>query len=139
MTQRCDSLGKRQATTLELRGPGPSQTATDDSPQAWLQFVDDYERLTAVICAAAHLGCSPVYEGEFQQVRLRLAHLCGPIAHRLAEVGVRARVDDNKTVAQGPFERLIQTQHLRDLLEDDSGELIPNLADLSERIYSVSV
>lgn len=107
----------------------------DDSKLAWLSFVDHFERFTSVLCAAAHLGCSEEHEREFAHLRQWFAQHYGAVAHRIRPSLILLAPDlDGQS---DPFEALLRPDNLRDLLQQDRGDLIPRIATISECVYDV--
>ena len=49
--------------------PTPRRGAGSEAAQVWLHFVDQYERFTSVLCAAAKDGCDSRNESEYARMR----------------------------------------------------------------------
>lgn len=117
-------------------------SSPDNSPQQWHLFVDHYERLTGLLCVAAHLGCSEEYEREFVQLRAWMLQHYGTVAHRvrpLLDSAFKDQPGDNGSERKmDPFEDLLRPQRLSDLLGADQGDLIPRIAGISECVYTIS-
>ena len=59
----------RRAAAAPCRRSVVRRPAGGEGEQAWLRFVDHYERFTEVLCAAAKDGCDSRKENEYAQMR----------------------------------------------------------------------
>jgi hypothetical protein len=130
-----------EATASTLTQPPAAQTRPDDSPAAWQEFVDRYERLTDVLCTAARLGVTSALEQEYTVLRRWFGARYQCVAHR-----VRPRLGEVDPASGGKcpeagrraldsLERILFYMSLRELLARDRGDLIPRVAGISQAIY----
>ena len=119
--------------------------AGGDAAQVWLNFIDQYEVFTEVLCAAAKNGCDSRKESEYAQMRrwfvtnyYRTAARVRP--HLEAEFGgadVLPSVVDyaGQKRSLDALEALFLPPTLREVLKHDTGDLIPRVARISEAVY----
>ncbi len=137
----------RRATSSPVRPPvraAARRPASRDASSVWLLFVEQYERFTEVLCAAAKDGCDPRKESEYAQLRCWFVGNYYRIAARL-----RPELDREFGEESGPsiadyagqkrsldaLEALFLPPTLREVLKHDTGDLIPRVARLSEVVY----
>lgn len=130
-----------------LRPLAARRTAGSDAAAFWAEFIDQYERFTDVLCAAAKTGCDGRTESEYAQVRCWLVANYYRIAARLrpyleTEFAASDAVETPVVVdyagqkrAFDVLEALFLPPTLRALLTHDSGDLIPRVARISEAVY----
>lgn len=113
--------------------------------QAWLRFVDHYERFTEVLCAAAKNGCDARKENEYAQMRF---WFMGNYSRTAARIRLALEAEF-EAEGSGPsiadyagqkrtldaLEALFLPPTLRGVLAHDTGDLIPRIARISEVIY----
>ena len=119
--------------------------AASNAAQVWLHFIDQYERFTEVLCAAAKNGCDSRKETEYAQMRCwfvgnyyRTAARVRPEleAEFSAESAGPSVVDyAGQKRALDALEALFLPPTLREVLRHDTGDLIPRVARISEVIY----
>ncbi len=121
------------------------RAATSDTAQAWLNFIDQYEAFTDVLCAAAKTGCDGQKENEYAQMRrwfvanyYRTAARVRPyLEAEGGEGGEPPSITDyaGQRRALDVLEALFLPATLRDVLRQDTGDLIPRVARISEAVY----
>ena len=119
--------------------------AAGDAAQVWLNFINQYERFTDTLCAAAKNGCDPRKESEYAQMRCWFVSNYYRTASR-----VRPELEKEfGTESTGPviadyagqkrsldaMEALFLPPTLREVLKHDTGDLIPRVARISEVVY----
>lgn len=133
---------------LNARQVAARRSAAGDAGALWLDFVDQYERFTDVLCAAAQWGCNPAKESEYAQMRrwfvanyYRLAARIRPyLDTEFAEdlqVGGAPTITDyaGQKRTLDVLEALFLPLTLRDVLAGDNGNLIPHIARISAVVY----
>jgi hypothetical protein len=116
--------------------------------QCWQHFVDHYERFTDLLCAAARNGCEARYECEFESVRRWFALHYKDVApivrpYLLSEFGFDQSQLDMASLMEyrgqpceiDMLERVFSSSTLDEVLHLDSGDLIPNIARVSDAVY----
>ena len=118
---------------------------TGAAAQVWMHFIDQYERFTEVLCAAAKNGCDSRKETEYAQMRCWFVgnyyRTAGRVRPALeAEFGAQAAgpsvmdyAGQKRTL--DALEALFLPPTLREVLTHDTGDLIPRVARISEVIY----
>lgn len=120
-----------------------------DAGALWLDFVDQYERFTGVLCAAAQWGCDPAKESEYAQMRrwfvanyYRLSarirpHLDAEFAEDVQAGDAPPTITDyaGQRRVLDVLEALFLPLTLRDVLSGDRGNLIPHIARISGVVY----
>lgn len=121
------------------------RAAGGDAAQVWLNFIDQYEVFTEVLCAAAKNGCDSRKESEYAQMRrwfvghyYRTAARVRPYLE--AEFGdgdVLPSVVDyaGQKRSLDALEALFLPPTLKEVLKHDTGDLIPRVARISEAVY----
>lgn len=140
----------RRAASAPARAPiraAARHPASRDAASVWLDFIDQYERFTEVLCAAAKDGCDPRKESEYAQMRLWFVGNYYRIAARLRpeleqELGRDAGPSITDYAGQkrtlDALEALFLPPTLREVLKHDTGDLIPRVARVSEVVYRCS-
>ncbi len=126
--------------------PAPRRAAGGSAAaQVWLHFVDQYELFTEILCAAAKNGCDSRKETEYARMRCwfmgnyyRTAGRVRPAleAQFGAEAGSPCIADyagQKRTL--DALEALFLPPTLREVLKQDTGDLIPRVARISEVVY----
>lgn len=128
-----------------VRSAAVRRAATGDVARLWLHFIDQYELFTEVLCAAAKTGCDGRKESEYAQMRrwfvanyYRTASRVRPYLE--AEFGPEdslPHVADyaGQTRALDALEALFLPPTLHEVLKQDTGDLIPRVARISEAVY----
>lgn len=118
---------------------------TSDVGPLWCEFVDQYERFTCVLCAAAQYGCDHKKEEEYAKTRswfvanyYRIAPHVRPsldiefateqMPPAIADYAGQKRVLDS-------LEALFLPPSLGDVLRHDTGNLIPHVGRISAVVY----
>jgi hypothetical protein len=123
--------------------------AVGDADQLWQTFVDQYERFTDVLCAAAKNGCDMNKESEYAQLRqwfvanyYRLSARIRPyLQQEFASDLIRSEPPPTVMDYAGQkrtldvLEALFLPPTLRDVLRHDTGNLIPYIARISSVVY----
>ncbi len=121
------------------------RAANGNAAQVWLNFIDQYEVFTEVLCAAAKNGCDSRKESEYAQMRrwfvgnyYRTAARVRPYLE--AEFGdgdVLPSVVDyaGQKRSLDALEALFLPPTLKEVLKHDTGDLIPRVARISEAVY----
>ena len=133
------------STSRPTPRPGARRPAGAEAAQVWLHFVDQYGLFTEVLCAAAKSGCDSRKETEYALLRrwfmsnyYRAAGRVRPALE--AEFGTEAGTPSiadyagQKRVLDA-LEALFLPPTLREVLKQDTGDLIPRVARISEVIY----
>ncbi len=134
---------------VNARQMGARRAGVGDAGQLWMDFVDQYERFTGVLCAAAQWGCDADRESEYAQMRrwfvanyYRLAarvrpYLDAEFAEEQAGGEAPPAVMDyaGQKRALDMLEALFVPPTLNDVLSQDTGNLIPNIARISAVVY----
>ena len=131
----------RPAVRAAARRPG----ASTDAASVWRNFIDQYERFTDTLCAAAKSGCDSRTESDYAQMR------CWFVAnyYRTAARVRPALEKEFGAESAGPsiadyagqkrsldaLEALFLPPTLREVLKHDTGDLIPRVARISEAVY----
>ncbi len=127
------------------RSAAVRRAATGDAARLWLHFIDQYELFTELLCAAAKNGCDGRKESEYAQMRrwfvvnyYRTAARVRPYLE--AEFGPEdalPHVADyaGQTRALDALEALFLPPTLHEVLKQDTGDLIPRVARVSEAVY----
>lgn len=133
------SAPARPPVRAAARRPAPHEAA-----QVWLGFVDQYERFTEVLCAAAKDGCDPRKESEYAQMRCWFVGNYYRTAARLRpELELEFAGDAGPSITDyagqkrtlDALEALFLPPTLREVLKHDTGDLIPRVARVSEVVY----
>ena len=121
------------------------RAATGDVARLWLHFIDQYELFTELLCAAAKNGCDAPKESEYAQMRRWFVSNYYRTAARVrpyleAEFGPEdalPHVADyaGQTRVLDALEALFLPQTLHEVLKQDTGDLIPRVARVSEAVY----
>ncbi len=120
-----------------------------DANQLWLDFVDQYERFTGILCAAAQYGCDVAKESEYAQMRRWFVANYYRIAARVRPALDEEFAGDLQQSVSLPMvtdyagqkrvldvlEALFLPPTLRDVLRHDTGNLIPHIARISGVVY----
>ncbi len=123
----------------------PRRPAASSAALVWLHFIDQYERFTETLCAAAKNGCDCRREDEYAQMRrwfvanyYRTSARVRPALE--AEFGaeysgpsIADYAGQKRTL--DVLEALFLPPTLREVLKHDTGDLIPRVARISETIY----
>ena len=127
-------------TRSASRRPAPGNAS-----QVWLYFIDQYERFTEVLCAAAKNGCDSRKESEYAQMRCWFVGNYYRTAARVrpeleaefgTEIALPSVVDyAGQKRSLDALEALFLPPTLREVLKHDTGDLIPRVARISEVIY----
>lgn len=144
---RAGDAARRAAASPAHARPRPAarRLPAGTAVQVWGTFIEQYERFTEVLCAAAKNGCDDRKEAEYAQMR------CWFVANYY-HVAARLRPDleaEFQTEYAGPsvvdyagqkrcldaLEALFLPPTLREVLKHDTGNLIPRVARISEVIY----
>ena len=137
----------RRATAAPTRTAARAvrRPAPGDAAQVWLNFIDQYERFTEVLCAAAKNGCDAPKESEYAQMRrwfvgnyYRLAARLRPeLEQEFAAECAGPTITDyaGQKRSLDSLEALFLPPTLREVLKHDTGDLIPRVARISEVIY----
>ena len=131
---------------VNTRQAAARRPATGAAGRLWQDFIDQYEAFTGVLCAAAKSGCDPHRESEYAQLRrwfvanyYRLAARLRPAldAEFEGEGGAAPTIADyaGQRRTLDPLEALFLPASLSEVLESDSGDLIPRIARISEVVY----
>ena len=138
--RRATAAPTRTGARAVARRPAPG-----DAAQIWLHFIDQYERFTEVLCAAAKNGCDSSKESEYAQMRCwfvgnyyRLAARLRPeLEQEFAAESAGPSIADyaGQKRALDPLEALFLPPTLREVLKHDTGDLIPRVARISEVVY----
>jgi len=141
---RPDAGAGRTAARSTSRRP-----ASGDAAAVWLHFVEQYERFTEVLCAAAKDGCDPRKESEYAQMRCWFVGNYYRTASRIRpelekEFGAESAGPSIADYAGqkrslDALEALFLPATLREVLKHDTGDLIPRVARISEAIYRCPV
>ena len=133
------------ARPASARSAAIRRTASGDAAQAWLNFIDQYEVFTEVLCAAARNGCDSRKESEYAQMRRWfVTNYCRTAArvrpYLEAEFGgadlLPSVVDyAGQKRSLDALEALFLPPTLREVLKHDTGDLIPRVARISEAVY----
>lgn len=119
--------------------------ASSDAASVWLHFIEQYERFTEVLCAAAKNGCDSRKESEYAQMRCwfvgnyyRMAARIRPelekeFASESAGPSIADYAGQKRTL--DALEALFLPPTLREVLKHDTGDLIPRVARISEVVY----
>ncbi len=139
--------GANGARPLKARQASARRFSATDASSLWLEFIEQYECFTGMLCAAAKSGCDSRKESEYAQLRrwfvknyYRLAARVRPYldtdlsAGELREPLMIADYAGQKR-ALDPLEALFLPPTLREVLGHDSGNLIPRVARISESVY----
>lgn len=140
---------KAAGRPLNARQVAARRATAGDAGALWLDFVDQYERFTGVLCAAAQWGCDSQKESEYALMRrwfvanyYRLAARIRP--HLDAEFAEDLRTGDGPPTITDyagqkrtldVLEALFLPLTLRDVLSGDKGNLIPHIARISGVVY----
>ena len=141
----------RRAATSPIASRGVRQAAArrpaaGAAAQLWQEFIDRYEAVTSVLCAAAMSGCDTQKESEYAQLRrwfvanyYRLAARLRPaleaeFAQEDLPTPLIADYAGQKR-ALDPLEALFLPSTLGDVLRQDTGDLIPRIARISDAVY----
>ncbi len=117
--------------------------------QFWEEFIDEYERFTGVLCAAAQWGCDGRKESEYAQLRRWFVTHYYRIAGRIRPyLDAESASEDPALQSQAviadyagrersldALEALFLPPTLRDVLCHDTGNLLPRIARISEAVY----
>ena len=137
----------RRAASAPARPPARAavrRPASRDAAGVWLEFVDQYERFTETLCAAAKNGCDPQKESEYAQMRCwfvgnyyRLAARLRPELEREFAGNAGPSIADyaGQKRSLDALEALFLPPTLREVLKHDTGDLIPRVARISEVVY----
>ena len=141
--------GSTTGRSVNARQMAARRAAAGDAGQLWADFVDQYERFTGVLCAAAQWGCNADRESEYAQMRrwfvanyYRLAARVRPYLDE--EFGEEAQQGDAQPVVTDyagqkrsldVLEALFLPPTLRDVLRHDTGDLLPRIAQISTVVY----
>lgn len=127
------------------RSAAVRRAATGDVARLWLHFIDQYELFTEVLCAAAKTGCDGRKESEYAQMRrwfvanyYRTAARVRPyLDEEFGPEDALPRVADyaGQTRALDALEALFLPPTLHEVLKQDTGDLIPRVARISEAVY----
>ncbi len=133
----------RRAASAPARPPA-RRPASRDAASVWLLFVEQYERFTEVLCAAAKTGCDPRREAEYAQLRCWFVGNYYRMAARLRpELEREFGGDAGPSIADyagqkrslDALEALFLPPTLREVFQHDTGDLIPRVARISEVVY----
>ena len=129
---------------LKARSTAARRGALGDAGQFWLDFIDQYQTFTDMLCAAAKSGCDSRKESEYAQMRRWFvgnyyrvtgrvrpyldAEFAGETLPVVVDYAGQKRTLD-------ALEALFLPPALRDLLKQDTGDLIPRVARVSEAVY----
>ena len=116
------------------------------SDSLWQGFLACYEAFTGVLCAAGMSGCDAKKEARYAELRgwfganyFRLAPHLRPALERefAGDVQQSAWYLDatGQKGALDPLESLFLPLRLKDVLIQDSGDLIPRIARISDAVY----
>lgn len=109
--------------------------AAECSPALWCEFVDQYERFTGALCSAAKDGCTSAVEREFAIARRWFVRHYPVVATRIRSHMNAAFKVDGVGLGRDPLEALFNASSLREMLQNDRGDLIPRIARISEAVY----
>lgn|GEM_PF-4812862 len=113
----------------------------------WKTFVNQYEKFTDILCAAAKNGCDEGMEREYDTVRKWFVaeyyciseRLKPYLAHLNAEVWTLKPVPFPRTRIgfrrADILESIFKIPTLKEILDTDAGDLIYNVTRLSEAVY----
>lgn len=112
----------------------------------WNLFVDNFERFTGVLCAAARYGVTPESEQDYLALRTwfldnyhehapRLRMYMSPDIFSLALEG--GHVTQSRKM--DGFEAIFLPLTLSELLEYDNGRLIHLISHVSQAVYAVEM
>ena len=141
---RAGDAARRAASARTPARAAARRPALRDAASAWLLFVEQYERFTEVLCAAAKNGCDPRKEAEYAQMRLwfvgnyyRMAARLRPELEREfgGEAGPSIADYAGQKRSLDALEALFLPPTLREVLKHDTGDLIPRVARISEVVY----
>ena len=129
---------------MNARQMAARRMGTGDASQLWTDFVDQYERFTGVLCAAAQWGCDAGRESEYAQLRrwfvanyYRLAARVRPYLDTEFTDEAQQVVTDyaGQKRALDVLEALFLPTTLTDVLRHDTGNLLPHIARISAVVY----
>ena len=134
------------APARNVRQAAARRPAAGSAGQLWQDFIDRYEAFTGVLCAAAKSGCDAGREAEYALLRrwfvanyYRLAGRLRPaLDAEFADEALSApRIADyaGQTRSLDPLEALFLPVTLRDVLTQDTGDLIPRVVRISAAVY----
>ena len=133
------------ARPSSARSAAIRRAASGDAAQAWLNFIDQYEAFTEVLCAAAKNGCDSRKESEYAQMRrwfvthyYRTAARVRPyLEGEFGDADVLPSVLDyaGQRRSLDALEALFLPPTLKEVLKHDTGDLIPRVARISEAVY----
>ena len=132
-------LGESATRSTATRSGGSRRGVAGDSGQVWQEFIEQYERFTDILCAAAKSGCDDRKESEYARLRYwfvghyyRLAARIRPaldaeFQQETAPFYIAPVVVDyaGQKRALDPLEALFLPVTLRDVFAQDSGDLFP--------------
>ncbi|MBV9850921.1 MAG: hypothetical protein JO250_14710 [Armatimonadetes bacterium] len=140
--------GAREDTgrPINARQAAARRPVTGAASRLWQDFIGRYEAFTDVLCAAAKSGCDPRKESEYAQLRrwfvanyYRLAARLRPVldAEFAGEEDAAPTIADyaGQRRALDPLEALFLPPTLGDVLAQDTGDLIPRIARISDVVY----
>ena len=132
---------------VNARQAAARRPAAGAAGRLWQDFIDQYESFTGVLCAAAKSGCDPHRESEYAQLRrwfvanyYRLAARLRPALDAEFAGEARRRAAPSPTTpgqrrTLDPLEALFLPASLSEVLAQDSGDLIPHIARISDVVY----
>lgn len=133
------------ARPSSARSAAIRRAAGGDAAQVWLNFIDQYEVFTEVLCAAAKNGCDSRKESEYAQMRrwfvanyYRTSARVRPYLE--TEFGTNDALPSivdyaGQKRSLDALEALFLPPTLKEVLKHDTGDLIPRVARISEAVY----